>query len=79
MSKHPYSSPNEHSTPPKASFWQVCKSVFAALLGVQTEEARARDFSQTNPLPYLVVGALAIIGFVVLMLFIVRTVIQGAS
>ncbi|RUO32647.1 DUF2970 domain-containing protein [Aliidiomarina soli] len=73
------STDKESASSQKVTFWQVCKSVAAALLGVQSEQARARDFAQSNPLPYIAVGAIAIVGCVILMALLVRTIISVAS
>ena len=54
-------------------------SVLAAMFGVQTEANRKRDFSQKNPLPYLIVGVLFIVLFVLSIAGIVKWVIQSAG
>lgn len=52
----------------KLSWWQVVLSVLAAGFGVQSEEARHRDFKSGHPLVYLLVGVvmtvLLVIGLV---------------
>lgn len=55
---------------------QIFLSVIAALFGVQTEQARVRDFSQKSPLPYIVVGIVLIVLFVLGIVFLVRTVLS---
>lgn len=61
---------NSNRTPPsplqKPTFLQICWSVLAALFGVQSEQARARDFTQGNPWPYIAIGIVFIILFVLL-------------
>lgn len=57
----------------------VIWSVLAAMFGVQTEANRQRDFSQKNPVPYLVVGTIVIIFFVITVAAIVRLVIRNVG
>lgn len=54
-------------------------SVLAAMFGVQTEANRKRDFSQKNPIPYIVVGVLFIVLFVFTIAGIVRFVINNVG
>lgn len=68
-------SESEHSTK-QPNLLQVFLSVIAALFGVQTEQARVRDFSQKSPLPYIVVGIVLIVLFVLGIAFLVRTVLS---
>jgi hypothetical protein len=49
----------------RASLWQVFKSVCASMLGVQSESNRQADFEQTSFMPYLVVGVLFVVVFVI--------------
>ncbi|MBA3987896.1 DUF2970 domain-containing protein [Aliidiomarina maris] len=66
-----------HSSRP--TFWQICFSVLAALFGVQSEKARARDFTQGNPIPYIVIGIIFIVLFVVLIALAVRLMLFIAA
>ncbi|MCC5854237.1 MAG: DUF2970 domain-containing protein [Idiomarina sp.] len=54
----------------------ITLSVLAAMFGVQTEKNRVRDFNQKNPLPYIIIGALFIILFVLTILSIVSLVLR---
>lgn len=77
---NPSDSTDETDTSTKPlTLWQVCKSVGAALFGVQTEKARLRDFSQHNPMPFIVVGVVFILAFVVTIAMIVRLVLSAAG
>ena len=67
---------NDHSPP---TFWQMCISVLAAMFGVQSEKSRARDFTQGNPLPYIVIGVVFIVLFVLSIALLVRLVLAIAS
>ncbi|SHH98916.1 DUF2970 domain-containing protein [Ferrimonas marina] len=42
----------------------LIQSVVAALFGVQTEAKRTQDFGHHSPVPYLIVGVVALIVFV---------------
>lgn len=63
----------------KASFLQICISVLAAMFGVQSEQSRARDFTQGNPWPYIAIGVLFIIIFVIVISLVVRLMMHIAS
>ncbi|WP_407331598.1 DUF2970 domain-containing protein [Enterovibrio sp. 27052020O] len=49
----------------KVSIWEVVKSVFAAMLGVQSDKNRQRDFKQSSMLPYILVGIIFVVLFVI--------------
>lgn len=53
----------------------IC-SVLAALFGVQTEANRQRDFSQKNPLPYIIVFVILLVLFVISISGIVKLVMS---
>lgn len=60
-------------------FWQVLGSVLAALLGVQSERNRKRDFTHGRPMHYILVG-LAMTGVVVFVLWgLVQLVLHNAG
>ena len=63
----------------KPSFWQICLSVLAAMFGVQSEKSRARDFTQGNPWPYIAIGVVFIIGFVIAVSLVVRLMLHIAG
>jgi uncharacterized membrane protein YcjF (UPF0283 family) len=67
---------NSEQPAKRPSLWQVFLSVIAALFGVQTEQARVRDFSQKSPLPYIAVGIVLIVFFVIAIALLVRTVLS---
>lgn len=64
------------SAPP--SWWQMIWSVLAAMLGVQTEANRKRDFTANRPLPYILIGVLFIVCFVAALIVIVNVVLAAA-
>ncbi|RFA30449.1 hypothetical protein CAI21_05100 [Alkalilimnicola ehrlichii] len=68
---------DEKQRPP--SFWQVTKSVAAAAFGVQSEEARQRDFQHGSPAAFIVGGILFTVVFVVVIALVVRMVLRSAG
>lgn len=65
--------------PSKPTFWQVCFSVLAAMFGVQSEKARARDFTQGNPLAYIAIGITFIVIFILLITTLVHLALHFAG
>jgi len=63
----------------RMSPWQVVKSILAAALGVQSEEARTRDFSKGSPAPFIIGGIVFTVVFVVVLVLIVQAVISTAG
>lgn len=59
----------------KPGFWAVTVSVIAAAFGVQTDKNRQRDFSQGNPLAYIVGGLIFTVLFVLSIVGIVMLVL----
>jgi hypothetical protein len=58
------------------SLKQVFKAVAGALIGVQSEQQRQQDFNSSSPIPYIVVGIIVTVLFVVTLLLIVSTVLS---
>ncbi|MDP5144307.1 DUF2970 domain-containing protein [Rheinheimera baltica] len=56
-------------------FKQIIKAVFGAMIGVQSEQQRQQDFSASSPLPYILVGVMFAIIFVVVLILIVSWVL----
>ncbi|WP_363322315.1 DUF2970 domain-containing protein [uncultured Ferrimonas sp.] len=52
-------------------------SVLAALFGVQTEANRQRDFARQSPLPFIVVGVVLIVLFVLSLMALVQWVLPA--
>lgn len=59
--------------------WQIVKSVGAAFFGVQTPEARERDFQHGNPLAFIVAGIVGTAIFVLILVIVVNLVLAGAD
>lgn len=66
-------SPEEKSRP---GFFAVMLSVIAAAFGVQSEDNRERDFSQGNPVVYIVAGLVFTAVFVLTLIGIVALVVR---
>jgi hypothetical protein len=60
----------------RLSFMQLLQSVLAALLGVQSESARTRDFSKGRPLHFIIIGVAATVLLVLIFAGIVRLVLS---
>ena len=70
---HSRSSPSpssESKSPSTPTLRQLLKSVFGALFGVQSDQHRQADFSQSRVWPYIVVGIAAIALFVAILIVI---------
>lgn len=62
-------------TSPKPGIWQLFKSVFGAMAGIQSEKQRQQDFSASSPLPFIIVGVFFTLLFVVTLYAIVAWVL----
>jgi len=65
--------------PKKVSLFNTFKSILAAFFGVQTEQNRERDFTQGNPLHFIVAGLIATALFILVLVIIVQLVLSAAS
>ena len=59
----------------KASLLHIIRSVFAALLGVQSSKNAAKDFSHGNPLIYIICGIILVLLIILTFVFIVNRVL----
>ncbi len=59
--------------------WQVIKSVVAAALGVQSEEARQRDFTQGSPAAFIIGGLVFTVLFVIALVVVVNLVLSATG
>lgn len=57
----------------------VLGSVFRAWLGVQTEENRRRDFSSSNPMPFIVAGIIFTVVMIVGVIIAVNVALSGSG
>lgn len=59
--------------------WQVVKSILAAALGVQSEQARQRDFSKGSPAAFIIGGIVFTAIFVLVLVLIVQAIVRSAG
>lgn len=59
--------------------WQVLSSAVAALLGVQSQRNRERDFRHGRPLPFVVAGLVLTLLFILAVFGVVRLVLHLAG
>ncbi|MFT5674991.1 MAG: hypothetical protein ACI808_000920 [Paraglaciecola sp.] len=59
----------------KQSLLDVIKSVAASAIGVQSSANRERDFEQNSVIPYVLVGVVFVVLFVLTLVFVVSLVI----
>lgn len=59
----------------KPKLLQVIKAVIGAMVGVQSEQQRQQDFQASSPIPYIVVGVIATLLFVVTLILVVNWVL----
>jgi predicted membrane channel-forming protein YqfA (hemolysin III family) len=52
------------------TLWQMILSVVAAIFGVQSEKNRERDFTKGSLWPYVLLGAISLIVFVVMVILL---------
>jgi uncharacterized membrane protein YidH (DUF202 family) len=64
--------------PHKPSLIDIILSVAASAFGVQSAKNRERDFQQTSVIPYIVVGVIFVLLFIVLLVSIVRYIVPSA-
>lgn len=63
----------------KPTIWQVIQSILAGALGVQTNEARKRDFQSGSPMPYIVGGVIFTLLLIVALVVVVNIVLSSAG
>ncbi|QBF83453.1 DUF2970 domain-containing protein [Shewanella maritima] len=59
------------------NFWQVLTSTLAAFFGVQTEQRRELDFSSQSPVPFIVMGIILALCFVLGLILVVKLVLAN--
>ncbi len=69
----------QESSAPSPSLWRVLTSVVASMFGVQSSRNREQDFTSGSPLPYIVVGLLVTVGFILTVWLVVRAVLHSAN
>lgn len=54
---------------------KTIQSVLWALLGVQSDQNREQDFTQGNPITFIIIGLIAVVLFVLSLVLIVKLVL----
>ncbi|KJZ12733.1 MAG: DUF2970 domain-containing protein [Marinomonas sp.] len=54
------------------NIWKVFKAVFSAFIGVQSEKNRLEDFQSNSPIPFILVGILMVLIFIVSLIYLVN-------
>lgn len=61
------------------TLWQRLQSLFAALIGVQSDKNRQRDFKQYTPWQYVLTGIAGTLVFVVFVLLLTHWALSIAA
>lgn len=69
-------SPN-HEKPP--GFWSTVKSVLGAMIGVQSESQREKDFEKADPVKLILGGIIFTVVFILTILYFVNKILEPAS
>ncbi len=67
----------DDNKPTQVTTWQVIVSVFRAWLGVQTNENRKRDFSSSDPVPFIIAGVIFTLIMIVGVIIAVNIALSG--
>jgi len=62
----------------KPGLFEVMKSVLSAMIGVQSDENRERDFNKGSAKDYVLVGIIFIIIFIVTLMMVVSSVVDNS-
>ena len=69
----------EKDETPPPGFWNIIGSVLAAMIGVQSDENRERDFQKGRIGNYIFVGIIMVAIFVISLIAIVNSIIEDAA
>ncbi|MGY8869016.1 MAG: DUF2970 domain-containing protein [Pseudomonadales bacterium] len=61
------------------TLWQMILSVIAAMFGVQSERNRERDFTKGSLWPYILLGIITLIVFIVAVILLTRWALSIAG
>lgn len=61
------------------SFWNIIASVLSAMIGIQSDKNRERDFQQGKMGNYIFVGIIMVAIFVFSLIGIVNSILEGAA
>lgn len=80
MTETPRRTPKQDSArDEQLSTWTIIKSTLAAAIGVQSEEARRRDFTHGRAGPFIIAGLIGTALFVLLLVGVVQLVLTLAG
>ncbi|WP_462150606.1 DUF2970 domain-containing protein [Pseudoalteromonas xiamenensis] len=60
-------------------WFSVLQSVLAAMFGVQSETKRQSDFHQPKPLPYIIIGVIFVVLFILALLALVNVITSSTD
>ena len=69
----------DNTTERRPTIWQIIQSVLAGAFGVQTNEARKRDFTSGSPLPYIIGGVVFTLVLIIVLVVVVNLVLGSAD
>lgn len=67
---------NSEEPQEKLGLFSVFKSVAAAMIGVQSDKNRRRDFQQKSIWPFIIVGIVFVVVFVLTLVAVVSMVVE---
>lgn len=66
---------NEQARRKKLGIWHYVKTSLAAAVGVQSNQNRELDFSQSSIIPYIITGVVFTALFVMTLIFVVSLIV----
>ncbi len=66
----------EHQSP---GFWSTVKSVLGAMIGVQSEAQREKDFEKADPVKLILGGLIFTVVFILTILYFVGNALESAG
>ncbi|WP_394172109.1 DUF2970 domain-containing protein [Thalassotalea litorea] len=70
---------NIYASKSNRGIWRTLSSVIAAFFGVQSEKNRVQDFESGSALQFIIVGLIAVIVFVLSLVWVVTLVLDSAQ
>lgn len=62
----------------KVNFFSIMQSVLAAVIGVQSEKNRQRDFTHGKPIYFIIAGLIFIVVFIGVIVAVVQMVLPSS-
>ncbi|NVJ67080.1 MAG: DUF2970 domain-containing protein [Gammaproteobacteria bacterium] len=80
MTKNPNSEKQDLPENPKSpGFWSTVKSVLGAMIGVQSEAQREKDFEKADPVKLILGGIIFTVVFIFTILYFVNKILEPGS